>query len=948
MRPPRAKSQSALIAAMFRQAQDAGDAFLEHQSGERLFGYYAALNQYRQVIGYLQRKAPAELPRVMPPLLYSLGRVIFEACHWDVAAVGHADVGRAHLPELIDYLEETERLFRDGTGVDPAERTRLEALLRLTIANAYVLHAETTDQTNIWVAQLDFSRDQFKEVRSALPRGDGEWTEATIGLAAIHTTFYDRSRAIAELERAEQLLAELTTETPGGQQMPVEAAAPLADVRRHRFELTGDRGQLASAVGLLRPAIAAAAPQQVPGLTVRLGIALAMLGTSGDSLPPLDEAIELLQAEGSREAHGFSMDATEWLARALAARGVLRLDDADLLAAANYLTGLLGSLQSYDATGSAAWVRYQQQLTWLLERRSKLAADPEQLALAKQGYQTVLGLAGAPLDLVMFAATRLGYIHLFDREPQSAAEVFERGLEIQHLLVSAQAQRAQAFDVISHEDPLAIGAAVAYARCDRADRAAVVIERSRARILAEALERDRVDLDRLAAAGHPGARDRYLAANAELDRLIRKQADPEYLSDAQAEIAQAVDEIRDVPGWAGFLRPAELPDVLAAAAEQSLVYLVPCDDTGLAIIVGPDSVRHQWLPDLTGPGLQAEVTALRGAYEGWEGAAPAEAAPAHERYERAFVRVCGWLGSAVMGPLLAELAGADRITLVTCGLLGGLPLHAALLPGPDGAPAPDRYALDQVLISYAANARSLTSASAVRERLTAGSLLSIADPDTPQGKTLPAASAEARAVGLHFPADRRISLSGADATSDAVLRALGQADVLHAACHAISYPASPMESALILSGGVRLTARELSEQRILADGGGLLLAVLSACESAVIGRAAPDEAIGLPAALIEAGAAAVVASLVVVPDGSTALLMARFYDYWLTDGMPTPEALRSAQRWLRDATNGELLARYPALLADASPAEGFRRRLWERARAHRHPTRWAAFVHIGL
>ncbi len=85
---------------------------------------------------------------------------------------------------------------------------------------------------------------------------------------------------------------------------------------------------------------------------------------------------------------------------------------------------------------------------------------------------------------------------------------------------------------------------------------------------------------------------------------------------------------------------------------------------------------------------------------------------------------------------------------MTCGLLGGLPLHAALLPGPDGAPAPDRYALDQ----YAANARSMTSASAVRERLTAGSCC------------------------------RRISLSGSDATSDAVLRALGQADVLHASC----------------------------------------------------------------------------------------------------------------------------------------------------------------------
>ncbi|HEX4093339.1 MAG TPA: hypothetical protein VHZ33_31855, partial [Trebonia sp.] len=658
MRRLRATLHSARIAALCRQAQEAGNAFLEHQGGERLFGYWAARNQYRQVIDYVRREAPSELPELMPPLLYSLGRVIFEACHWDVAAVAHADPGRADLPELIGYVEEAERLLRDGAAVDPAARPGLEALLRLTIAHAYVLQAETTEETDLWSTQLDFSLDQFKEVRASLPPDDGGWIEATIGLAGIHTTFYDRSRVIAELDRAERLLAELTTEASGGlSQMPIEAAAPLADVRRHRFELTGDRLTLASALVVLRPAIEVAPPQQVPGLRVRLGIVLAMIGTSGNTLPPLDEAISLLQAEGSREAHGYSMDATEWLARALAARGVLRPDDADLLAAAGHLTGLLGALESYGAAGSAAWVRYQQQLTWLLERRYYLARDPEQLALAKQGYQTVLGLDGAPLDLVMFAATRLGYIHLFEREPQAAAEVFERGLEIQQLLVNAQAQRAQAFDVISHEDPLAIGAAVAYARCDRADQAAVAIERSRARILAEALERDRVNLDRLAAAGHQDARDRYLAANAELDRLIRLQADPEYLTAAKADVARAVDEIRDVPGWDGFLRPAELADVLAAAAEQPLVYLVPYDDTGLALVVGPDGVRHQWLPELTGPNLQTEVTALRAAYEGWAGAAPDADDGAHERYQQAFVRVCGWLGSAVMGPLLAGLTG---------------------------------------------------------------------------------------------------------------------------------------------------------------------------------------------------------------------------------------------------------------------------------------------------
>jgi CHAT domain-containing protein len=375
---------------------------------------------------------------------------------------------------------------------------------------------------------------------------------------------------------------------------------------------------------------------------------------------------------------------------------------------------------------------------------------------------------------------------------------------------------------------------------------------------------------------------------------------------------------------------------------------VPADDTGVAIIVGQDSARALWLPDLTWAKLDTQVNALRAAHKHWTEATPADAAPARDSYERAFVHVCRWLGTAVMGPLLGGLTGVDRLTLVACGPLGGMPLHAALLPGPDGEPAVDRYTLDLALITYAPSARSLSHAAALRDRVTADSLLSIVDPDTPQHRRLPAAHAEASAVGRHFPPDRSTSLTGTQATREAVLQAISRATVLHAACHAISSPADPMESAIILSGGTRLTVRDLTEQQVIADGGGMRLAVLSSCESAVTGQAVPDEVVGLPAALIEAGAAAVIASLGAVPDISTALLMARFYEYWLADGIPAPEALRHAQRWLRDATNDEVMRLHPELVSTSGiPDDGFRRRAWARVRAHRHPTQWAAFVHVG-
>ncbi|MGB9872576.1 MAG: CHAT domain-containing protein, partial [Anaerolineae bacterium] len=87
------------------------------------------------------------------------------------------------------------------------------------------------------------------------------------------------------------------------------------------------------------------------------------------------------------------------------------------------------------------------------------------------------------------------------------------------------------------------------------------------------------------------------------------------------------------------------------------------------------------------------------------------------------------------------------------------------------------------------------------------------------------------------------------------------------------------------------------------------LAVLSACQTAITDfRDLPEEAVGLPAGLLQAGAPAVVGTLWPVADASTALLMTRFYEVLLQEGEPPAQALRRAQLWLRDLTNADLEA----------------------------------------
>jgi len=936
---------SFVISRLAQHAVKAGIGFLNAKPENKLFSYLAAVNEFRTVIAYLERKVPEDLPRSLPPLLALMSEPIFAACSWDSLLNIHVDPGRDQLPELIGQLERALVLLHENADTITAdEHLRLEAILRLTTAAAYMHVVETEDDPATVKEQLTFCRDQYEAVRSAVPQEDPQWREATAGQAEAHLELYRRWRDVADLDAAERLLRSMGDETPEGLILPAEAVMPFAAARMERFELSADYNELAGTVLLLRRALAEAHKPGVPKVSVQLGKALTILGTARDSVDLLSQAIETLEPQTGFSQSHRRVEAAEWLAKAYGARGFLRRDPSDFLAAAQQWAGLIDGLESFLAGETAPAMRYVYEGAWLMERQYRLTGDPDVLRSAQAGYQRVLDSEEVSRDYVLLAAARLGFIQLRADEPEQAAEVFERALEIQRLLVGRQLRRSHMLDMIGQEEPVTTGAAVAYALSGHPDRAVVVLEQGRARVLGQALDRDRAELDRLAAAGHGELRDRYQTADDALTRLIAADAAPDEVAEAHAALLEVADEIRAVPGWSGFRSPADLTDILAAAQEHPLTYLLAAGDTGLALVVADGAVRPCWLPGLTWTDLMTERSTLDSAFQAWVSATPTAAKDARDRYQQAFGRLCRWLGTAAMAPLLDDLPASDWVTLVACGPLGGVPLHAAVLPA--GEQAADSYALDRILITYAPSAVSLTRATSTRDRLTADRVLVISDPRGPVDKHLPAAVLEAAVIARHFPPDGRTVLADTAATAERVTAVLGEVSVLHAACHAVSDPGQPLESALLLAEGTRLTVRQLTD-RPLAGDRRLRLAVLSACESAAIGTAAPDELVGLPSALLEVGAAGVIASLILVPDRPTALLMVRFYEHWRTDGMPAPEALRHAQQWLRDATNEELLRLYPDLLAAEVPAGGLRYRIWAQARPHHDPTHWAAFTYLG-
>jgi CHAT domain-containing protein len=141
-----------------------------------------------------------------------------------------------------------------------------------------------------------------------------------------------------------------------------------------------------------------------------------------------------------------------------------------------------------------------------------------------------------------------------------------------------------------------------------------------------------------------------------------------------------------------------------------------------------------------------------------------------------------------------------------------------------------------------------------------------------------------------------------------------------------------------------LTLKDLLELKLAeTEMGGIRLAVLSACETGLVGIELADEAIGLPTGLLQAGVAGVVASLWSVSELSTTILLIRFYDLWRKEGREPAVALHHAQYWMRDTTSQQK-AEY---FQDTNPDIFYLLILLEPDHFS-HPFYWAAFTYVGV
>jgi CHAT domain len=477
---------------------------------------------------------------------------------------------------------------------------------------------------------------------------------------------------------------------------------------------------------------------------------------------------------------------------------------------------------------------------------------------------------------------------------------------------------------------LAAEAAFWLAEDRRPAEAVVALESGRAVSATQVIERE-VTLARLRDAGHAGLAQRFAQCLARLGALERQEPESQVadaaprwrrdLDDAGRQYVSLRAEIQAADGFGRAFRPPDFPAIAQAARDRPVVYLAAARDGGIALVVDradPRAVpRAVELPGLTAPDLDAEVRLYR------EGLAALRAGRTGEWR----VRLTGmrdWL-AAVTGPLWAQLAGGPVVTVIPAGALSLLPVHVIQ---PDGAPA----------VALAPNARIVASLSGRPPGPVPRRVLVVDSPD--ERWHLPAAQVTADVTAIRSLSAQALVLSGDDATRAAVLAQLPRWNAYHFSCHGQADDENPMASGLLLRDGL-LTVADILAARV-PDA---RLAVLSACESGVPGADAFDEVVGLPAALMEAGIRGIIGSLWAVQPVPASLLTRRFYAEW-DAGVHPAAALRRAQAWLRQVTNGEL-----AQYGDIAPPErltGPAAQAWPGTRPFAHPDAWAAFTYTGI
>lgn len=915
-----------------------GVAYLDHAEGEPAQNIEKAIDYLTTARRHLAGRGPAPAG----------------------AAAAH-NLGNAYLHRQegkpADNAEMAIGLFEEALGVRTAQEYPLDrAATSLSLGNAYLIrgYGERADNTEQAIAYYLAARDAFASLGAGREEGMARLRLAEAYFRRVLSDPADEDSselAVENLEAAEGLFSAFGTLE--------ERAAALTGLGVAVSErTTGEPGAAAGlAIGYHEAAKQAlgerdTSPELWAMIQNNLGTAYLERGQRGapGHREDLSSAIECLAdalAGGAGRSPLEQAMTRHNLGAAYAERARDRHDE-DLRQAVGYLQAAL------DAFASTGLPAYQRGTGQALGDAYARLGDHWTEALA--AYESALAAAGAL------------YVTSLSRSARQAE--------------------------LSETPALHVNAAYAAARAGQVERAAVIAERGRARSLGEALARDQAELGRIRQQSKDLA-DEFAAAAARLRELEAAESlGPalvpaagggiaaagrgglrQRLGAAQGVLADVIGRIRLLDDHERFLAEPEFADLAAVAhAAGPLAYLAACAEGSLTLLIisrdgasltsGQLTARVEAVPEPGEPLTRAALRALVIGGDVPDGYLPAqlEMTERPDRFRVTLTRLLPVLGERLTGPLADALARrrADRVTLIACGLLGVLPLHAASYQRGHEA----RCLLSDYAVAYAPSARVLGAARSVLGTQRKRGLM-LAGVASPAGTgELPYAEKELRQIAAWFPPSGSRAFTGTAATRANLLSAAAGATHVHFACHGAFEPVTPVDSALLLSQDDRADPLTLQEIMASRPFKGARLVVASACQTAMTDFAdMPDEAIGLPAGFLSAGTPGVVGTLWPVNDRSMALLMCRFYELHLGRAADQPAplspalALREAQLWLARLTTEQLNAYFAqheelrdtvsGLAAARSTVDSSVAAASSPGRPYAHPYHWASCVFVG-
>ncbi|MGP3957817.1 CHAT domain-containing protein [Nonomuraea sp. 3N208] len=613
--------------------------------------------------------------------------------------------------------------------------------------------------------------------------------------------------------------------------------------------------------------------------------------------PDLDEAVTLFTEAINADPPGGPL-AYNGLGLALRTRYALTGKPRTLLQAARAARTAVETSAPGDATRSIALYYLAEVLVeqWELTR-AEIARDE---ALAR--YREATQVETASADWRATVGKRWGEVAMEAGLAGEAVEGFAVAVAALDEAAWRGLGRADQERVLGEYESLARDAAAAAIRTGDAGRALELLEQGRGVMLAQVIG-DRAAHDQLRAAA-PRLADRFGEVQDELDAAERmdlhddltlsgghgtpglpgmpgdRGPDRRRLLDHRHTLArrrrEILEEIRTLPGLAGFLRPPRAAD-LRVAAEDGPVVVVNVSRYGCdALLVTTDGVRIAPLA-CTAAAAQDQadrfVDALRG------------------KAVDEVVSCLDWLWAHVTGPVLEALGPQHRIWWCPTGPLTLLPLHAA------------GSALDLVISSYTPTLRALIHARGQSGPRAERRVLLVGVPVVPGDAALQGVVRELEAARRWLPGARELTEN--DATCEQVLAALDDSAWVHFACHAAQRLHDPSHARLILHDRP-LTVRELAARRL----GQAELAFLSGCETSRGGAVLTDEAVSIASAVQLAGFPHVIGTLWPISDVHAPAVVDQVYAMLTAGGTREPHphgaaaALHAAVRSLRDRRPG--------------------------------------------